>query len=255
MILVLIFVLSITLDVHTLTNSLENFLYSNLPPSDAVRNVIDKIIKEVNNISGKSTLFGWIGIAGLIWLSSILLSSLRAGLNVIFHITPEKFFLINKLKDIGLTVILALLIMLLSYVIPISSLAIGYIEEFFPYLINDVISEFVFRGVALMISFTFFYFIYRFVPNKHLPRFARLVSTGLAVFLFELSRNIFAWYLTSISNYPRFYGAYAMIAAMALWIYYSTFLLMVSGEIGQFVYELRLRKKAEKDLQEKKMVS
>ena len=141
---------------------------------------------------------------------------------------------------------------MLSYIVPLSTLVLSYMDSLFPTYISDFLSEFVFRVISLAISFSFFYFIYRFVPNKHLPRFARLVSTGLAVFLFELSRNIFAFYLTSVSNYPRFYGAYAMLAAMAIWIYYSTLILLLSGEIGQFIYELRLRKKAEKKLDEKK---
>jgi uncharacterized BrkB/YihY/UPF0761 family membrane protein len=51
----------------------------------------------------------------------------------------------------------------------------------------------------------------------------------------ELSRYIFAWYISSISNYGKFYGTYAVIISMAVWIYYSAVIILLAAEISKYI--------------------
>jgi membrane protein len=70
-----------------------------------------------------------------------------------------------------------------------------------------------------------------------LPRFVLFLSTGISVIAIELARYIFAWYISSISNYGKFYGTYAVIISMAVWLYYSSLIILLSAEISKFIYD------------------
>jgi membrane protein len=83
------------------------------------------------------------------------------------------------------------------------------------------------------------YFIYWFVPNIKLNFKTKLWSTILCVVLIELSRHVFGWYISGSTSYGKFYGAYAVIVTMALWIYYSSLIILLSAELVKFILEKR----------------
>jgi membrane protein len=242
MFLMAVYIINLIFGYEIIAETLEGVLLNLFPPTDSARELIHVIIEEVYVIGSNSKFFGWIGFIILLWLSSTLLNSLRGGLNMIFHIIAHKIFLIYRLKDILLTIILAVLILISSFAIPMSSFVLAYLQNILPGFSHTFVSEFWFRMISLITSLLFFYFLFRFVPNGKVPQFVRLTSTGLSMILIELSRNAFAWYLTSVSSYGRFYGAYAVLVSMAIWIYYFNLIILCSAEISQFIYEKRLKK-------------
>ena len=76
------------------------------------------------------------------------------------------------------------------------------------------------------------------MPNNKLPRVVVLLSTAICVVGMELSRIIFAWYISSVSNYGKFYGTYAVVMSMAVWIYYSSLIILLSAEISKYLYDM-----------------
>jgi membrane protein len=82
-----------------------------------------------------------------------------------------------------------------------------------------------------------FLFIFRIVPNVLLPRKIVITSTIICVVSIEIARNLFAWYLTEIASYGKFYGTYAVIVSMAIWIYYSSLIILLSAEVSKFWYD------------------
>jgi membrane protein len=103
-------------------------------------------------------------------------------------------------------------------------------------------SRFSITVISLSSSFIMFFLLFRFVPNKKLPRKTLFTSIILSVILVELSRNAFGWYIATVANYGKFYGAYAIVASMAIWVYYLIFIVLLSAEIAQFRYDILSRK-------------
>lgn len=250
--LMAIFVVNMVFDFQLLAGNLKDLLMEIFPPTDSAHKLINTIIDEVYYISDHSSTAGWIAIGILLWLSSTLFSSLRSGLNTIFEVHTKKIFIVYRLKDILIALVLAFFLLLSSYASPISSLIVSILERTLPEIISPYISRLALAGYSLFASFLFFYLLFRFVPSKRVSRYPRLIGTVLSVVLIEASRNFFAWYLTSLSNYGRFYGAYAVIVSMAVWIYYFTLIILLSAELGQYIYEKKIarderRKKKEEE--------
>jgi membrane protein len=107
--------------------------------------------------------------------------------------------------------------------------------------------------VSLTTSFLLIYFIYRWVPNQRIPRKPRIFATISTVIMIELSRHLFAWYLSSVSNYGKFYGTYAVIVSIAVWVYYSSLIILLSAELGKFIYDMKWKDKND-DVEEDKFV-
>lgn len=245
LLLVAIYVVKVIFGIGSLTNFLIDSIQAILPPAEQTTNLVKTVVSEAYNILDKSSIAGLIGIATLVWLSSTLFSSLRSGLNTVFKIEAKQFFFIYRLRDMLLIVVLAVLILLSSYILPILSLLADSMLTSLPDVLSYILDK-LFPLFTLFVSFVLFYLLYRFVPTHKMPRFIRVLSTLMCVFFIEIARHIFAFYLSGVTAYGRFYGTYAIMALMALWIYYMTTIILLSAELSKYIYDLRNFKKEEK---------
>ncbi len=244
LLLVAIYIVKIIFGIGSLTNFLVESLQAILPPNDETNALVKTIVTEAYTILDNSSIAGIIGIITLVWLSSTLFSSLRTGLNTVFKIEARQFFIVYRLRDMLLIVVLAVLILLSSYVFPILSLMTENLMEALPSMLSYILIK-LFPLFTFMVSFVLFYLLYRFVPTHRTPRQIRVMSTLMCVFMIEIARHIFAYYLSGVTTYGRFYGTYAIMALMALWIYYMTTIILLSAELSKFIYDIRKSKKIE----------
>lgn len=242
--LLAVFLTSLFVNIEDMAYSLSDILIELLPNTSSAHELANTVVREITIISNHSSLVGWIGIAILLWLSSTLFSSIRTGLNAVYEIKTPRIFIIYRFKDIFLTSILTFLILIVMYVVPFFDFLLASFSKLLPELIAPIFSGFTIRIVSLCSSFVLFYFLFKFVPNKKLPRYPRVVSTLLSVTFIELSKEVFSWYLGNFSSYGKFYGTYAVIVSMAIWIYYFSLIILASAETGQFLYEKRMKKRA-----------
>jgi len=247
LLLLVIFTLGMIFDTATISRTLENLLNDYLPRTQSTQEFGRTIVSEVDKIFVHSALVGWIGIIGLLWVSSILISSIRTSLNAIFDLASPKIFILYRLKDMLLTIVFSILFLVYSYAIPLVNFIIDLMGDYLPEIISSLLSNVVLISVSVGTSFVLFYLIYRFVPNERLPRFIRVWSTLICVFGIESARFIFGWYIGSLSDYGRFYGTYAVVISMALWIYYSALIILLAAEVSKYIHERRTFAKAIKE--------
>lgn len=236
--LVAVYAVNFIFGAQDITHFMVNIFKDMLPPTEKTSIFLNSVVKEVLKITDKSSVAGFIGIISLLWLSSMLLGAIRSGLNTIFHIPATHVFFIYKIKDILLTLSLAFLFLLMIYVIPILSFPNTILMKAFHSGIIHYLTKIWLTGISLATSFFLFYLLYRFIPNDRIPRYTRLMSTSLCVLLTELSRYAFAWYINGISTYGTFYGTYAILALMAVWIYYLSMIILFSAEFSKLFFDI-----------------
>ncbi len=251
MLLMALYVINKIFGVEMIASFLTAIAEEILPPNELSNNMLASTLKEVGMIFGSSSTAGLIGLLSLIWLSSTLFASIRTALNRIFDISTPKIFFIYRVKDIFLTFIISILILLSSYVMPLVSLMVTTLQQNLRPPYSEFFSEMTVRMFSMGVSFLLFFGLFRFVPNKKQPWFIILASTILSVIFLELSRNIFAWYVGKFGTYGKFYGTYAVIVSVAFWIYYSILIILLSGETSRYFYEkvIHPRKKRKLNLE------
>lgn len=136
-----------------------------------------------------------------------------------------------------LTLVLTVLILIYSYAVPIVTYFINSFTHLLPEMFTGFISNLLLTLFSLLVSFLLIYFIYRWVPNQRIPRKPRVFATILTVIMIELSRHLFAWYISTVTDYGKFYGTYAVIVSIAIWVYYSSLIILLSAELGKYIYD------------------
>ncbi len=242
LLLVLLYAVDLTVGSEAVLEFLASASENFAPDKKEITSLLTNTIHEVYLIFEGSSLAGWIGIVSLLWLSSILLSALRSGLNEAFEVPSIRTFYFYKFKDIVLIILLTILIIISSFVFPITSVVESYVVSLAPSVLEPIFKNLYIFLFSLATSFFLFYLIYSYVPNHKTERFTRIISITSSVVLTEASRHIFAWYIGGASAYGRFYGAYAIIAASAIWVYYFTFIILFSAELGKLIRDITKNK-------------
>lgn len=238
LVLLVISIISGFIDEQATKESVRNFLVG-IMPNVKTTDAISAVLLELGTVFSYSTIAGWIAGVALLWTASALFSSMRTGLNAIFHIPTPKFFVVYRLKDMLLTIITAILVMLTTLVTPLMSLLGSYGTSMLPDSVSGIVSGITAQIISMATAILLFFVLYRFMPNKKLPWPIILISTLSAFVLWEVARGFFAWYMNTATNFSRFYGGYVAFASLALWLYYLSLVFLIAAEIGQFVYVKR----------------
>ena len=246
LVLILVLFVNIFIEPEVLILAIENAIKTYLPGIENYTPIIEGIVSEVNNIASSSKIFGIVGFVILLWLSSTVISTVNTCIAYIFNVEQPNY-LWTKLKDIAMTILFTILIILYGALLPIFSFAASFINTITPEVISIWLSRTVIILINIVISGLFFYFIYWVVPSSKTKMIHRisLNATLIAVFATELARHLFTLYISSITTYSKFYGTYAVIVTMAVWLFYSCFIILFSAELSKYLYDLKEKKELE----------
>jgi len=192
-----------------------------------------------------SGLFGLLGLVGLIWASTRLFGSLRTVLEIIFEIPPEERLGIvqGKIHDVRMVVVVGsmflLTISLTTALRWLKNYGVGFLGlgayniSWFWTLMSMI--------VAYLITYLMFFFVYRYVPDRWIPRQDAAVAALFSSLLFELAKLIFVSYLAEISRFMELYGSFTNLVLVAFWVYYSSVVFILGGELARIVQVQRGR--------------
>jgi membrane protein len=85
--------------------------------------------------------------------------------------------------------------------------------------------------------------IYIIIPNKKVHVISALQAALFAGLLWELAKHLFGWYVGNLAGYSIVYGSLSTLLVVVLWVYYSSAILIVGGELAYFLEEDRQRSK------------
>lgn len=213
-------------------------------PEPLKSNITNQVLRRVGEISSHTTLTSIIGIIVLLWTSSGLFSTIRDALNKIYKISLEVFYLVGKIKDIVMVLLVSVFFILSVASTSVFSLftskGIDFVDN---YIQISLVDEILTATLGLIFSFLMFYIIHKIVPHGQVKKKTAMIAALSSAIMFELLKHVFTIYLVSFSNFAAVYGAYAAIVSVIFWIYYSSFIFVLGAEIGQLHNEKRLLKK------------
>ncbi|HKY60186.1 MAG TPA: YihY/virulence factor BrkB family protein [Gemmatimonadota bacterium] len=182
-------------------------------------------------------LFGVIGLIGLVWAATRLFGSLRTVLEVIFEIPPEDRLGIveGKIHDIKMVVVVGslftLTITLTTTLRWVENYGIGFLglDAYDMSWVTALISML----LAFSITYVMFYFVYRYVPDRWIPRTDAAFAALFCSVLFELAKQTFITYLSNFGRYLELYGSFTNLVVVAFWVYYSSIVFMLGGQLAR----------------------
>lgn len=189
-------------------------------------------------VEDRGTL-GIIGLVGLVWAASRLFGSLRTVLEVVFEIPPEDRLGIveGKIHDLKLVVLVGTLFVLTISLTTglrwVRSYGVSFlgIDPFNVSWVTAVTSTL----VAFAITFAMFYFVYRYAPDRWIPRSDAAIAAVFSGILFELAKQGFITYLSEFGRFMKLYGSFTNLVVVSFWVYYSSVVFMLGGELARIV--------------------
>ncbi|CAM3738878.1 YihY/virulence factor BrkB family protein [Cohnella lubricantis] len=204
-----------------------------LLPMDAAK-AVRSIVREVTS-SPSGALLSF-GLIGSVWTASGGINAMIKGLNKAYEESETRRFWIRRLISIAAMLVLALVIML-SMALLVFGQTIQ--SRLFPLLgITDPWSsmwDMLQWIVPLLALFFVFLLLYRIAPNRRIRWRSVVPGSVFATVAWIASSLLFAFYVNNFGHYSRTYGSLGGIIILLIWLYISSMIVLIGGELNAFV--------------------
>ena len=191
------------------------------------------IFREVQTISQRAGVMGWLGLFSMLWTASIIFSSLEYAMGVVFRVAKRRSFIKSKLLAItmvpasGAIFLLSFFVtaatrIMANFEIPLWGIYLGS-SRFFEFLVG-----YLFPYLVLAIAFAA---VYKMIPNTPIVFGHALADATSCAFLFESAKHFFTWYIGTYSQYSVVYGSLEAIVILVVWAFYSASILLFCAEV------------------------
>ncbi|MCC6495944.1 MAG: YihY/virulence factor BrkB family protein [Propionibacteriaceae bacterium] len=204
-------------------------LTGSLPPE--ARALLEAQLQQLSSAPAQG--LGWglvLSLAVALWSASGGVGNMVTAVNIAYDEERKRGFVKEKLIALALTVgavVFMLLIIALVAVVPIAFELLGlgggwrWVAEVLRWIVLAVL---VMAALAVL---------YRVAPDRDAPKF-RWVSVGavVATILWLLASVGFSLYVTLFGNYAKTYGAPAGVVVMLLWLWITSYAVLLGAEIN-----------------------
>lgn len=187
----------------------------------------------VQTLQAKSKTLLFVGMIGSLWAASGGISAIMKGLNKVYDIKEDRNYF--KLSSMSLVFTIGIMIMImLSLIFIIFGELIGnYVFGLLgaTTLFNTIWSILRYC-IPLIFMFITFSSIYVYVPNKKLKFKNVIVGTLFTTVGWITTSLLFSEYVNNYSDYEKVYGGLGGVIALISWLYISTLIILIGGELN-----------------------
>ena len=230
----LMFLMTLVGFSHLNSDAVLNLL-SNVMPTEAF-NLIQSTVIEI--VDREQTGLLWISIALAIWVSSSGFKAVIKGLNKAYGVKETRSYIKLKLISMIYTILLSLIVIATLFLFVfgdvIGDFFIKILEhpEFIYYIWNML--RYV---VVILIMILFFMFLYNATPCVRLGWLEVIPGAVITTLGWISISYIFAYYVNNFSNYSRLYGSLGAVFMFMTWMFITSMILILGGEINAVLAE------------------
>jgi len=222
----------------TFMNQVLMFL-SSVIPVDSM-NLIHTVLKEVM-IFSRGGLIGTIGIIITLFLTSNAVAVVLKGLNRAYKVEETRSFIYTRILSIVMvfvnTFMLFLSINLIVFGKVITNFLVNYIgiSHAFEIVLLTLRWPVAFLALYFM-AFINYYILPDLKGEEKLKRKSALPGTLFFCVFWLVGSWGFSIYVNNLHTYNKVYGTIGAFAMLMMWLYYTSILLLIGGEINSQVY-------------------
>lgn len=212
---------------------------SNVVPADSM-NLIRTVLNEVM-IFSKGNVIAIIGIIVTLFLTSNAVAVVLKGLNRAYKVEETRSFLYTRLLSIVMVFVNTFMLFLSINLIIFGKFIINFLVTYLGISHSFEITLLTLRWPAAFLALYFMAFInYYILPDlkgpEKLKRKSALPGTLFFCVFWLLGSWGFSIYVNNLHTYNRVYGTIGAFAVLMVWLYYTSILLLIGGEINSQVY-------------------
>lgn len=218
---------------------------SNVVPDESM-NLIRTVLNEVM-IFSKGGLIAFIGIIVSLFLTSNAVAVILKGLNRAYKVDETRSFIYTRILSVIMVFVNTFMLFLSINLIVFGKIIINFLIHYIGISHSFELTLLTIRWPVAFLSLYLMAFInYYILPDlkgeEKLKRKSALPGTLFFCIFWLLGSSAFSIYVNNYHTYNKVYGTIGAFAVLMVWLYYSSFLLLIGGEINSQVYnKLELR--------------
>ena len=214
-------------------------------PTDVV-DLINTVLNEVFFFS-KGGLVGVLGFCITLFLSTNTLAIVAKGLNRAYKVKETRSFIYSRLLALIMVFVNSAVLFLSVTLIVFGKIIIKFLVTYLGITEHSAnIMLFVRWPIAFLTLFVMAFLSYYILPDLAGKERLRRHSTIPGTIFFCISWLIGSWgfsiYINNLHTYNFVYGTIAGFAVLMMWLYYTSILILIGGEINSQLYT-RLERK------------
>ncbi len=179
-----------------------------------------------------------------IWSMSSAMSTLAKALNQFYDVKENRNFIMIRIWGI-LFALFIIISMLANLILLVFGTIIGqFIERYFP---NSAFLWNVLRiGISFVLMAVLFAFVYKVMPNRHLRMRSVAVGALFSAFAWGAVSAVFSYYVNNFASYHIIYGSIGGIIALITWLFITSYVILIGGDLNAVLSGYRRRMRQEK---------
>lgn len=220
-------------------NKIFIFLEIIAPPQ--ISNLINSVMNEIM-IFSQGKLVAIFGFCITLFLASNAIFVIIKGLNRAYGIVETRNLLVTRLLSVLIVFANGLVLFLSINLIIFGKIILEMLLSFIHLPLNVVNMILIFRWpVSFLALFVVAYMNYYFLPDIKEMTKARYISSLFGTLFFcifwLLGSWLFSLYVGNLNTYNWVYGTIGAFAMLMVWLYYTSLLILIGGEINSQILD------------------
>jgi len=215
-------------DPATISRHLE--LLVGLLPGGAIDVIREQMTRVAEQAQGALSLGAVVGFLIALWSANSGVKAIFDALNVAYGETEKRAFFALNAISLAFTLGAILFLLVAIGVIVALPIVMQFLPErgFFEWLIH--VARWPLLLLAIVVALAL---LYRYGPSRDRPRL-RWVSWGslIAGLVWIAASALFSWYAENFGSYNKTYGSLGAAIGFMTWIWISTIVILVGGELN-----------------------
>lgn len=212
---------------------------SNVLPENSL-NLIRTVLNEVM-IFPRGGLVGFIAIFVTLFLTSNAVAVVLKGLNRAYRVDETRSFLYTRALSVVMVFVNALMLFLSINLIVFGKVIINFLVHYGGISHAFELTLLTLRWpVAFVALYAMAFINYYILPDlkgeEKLKRKSALPGTMFFCLFWLAGSWIFSIYVNNLQTYNKVYGTIGAFAVLMVWLYYTSLLFLIGGEINSQVY-------------------
>lgn len=174
--------------------------------------------------------FHWPGLLLLAWTARRIFASLFSALETVFGV-PGRSFAKHNLVALSMVMVAGIALLFTMAFTMLAATSEGLLLRLRASGELPGLGLLLGRVLPLLVTFLFFFLVYRFVPRKATDGRQAAVGAVLATAMWESAKSAFAYYIRNVAQYSGIYGTLEGIIVLALWLELSVSIILYCGEV------------------------
>lgn len=229
----LLFLLTLLPFFNIKQSQITNML-SNAPAETST--LIKSVIGDITQNSSGGLLS--IGLILAIWSASNGMTAIMNSFNVAYDVEDSRNGILLKLLSVVFTVVMGVV-----FVVALALPTLGSVISHFLFgpLGFDKQVKWIFNLIRIVlpiiIIFIVFIVLYSVAPNVKTKLKSVLPGAVFTSIIWLAGSFGFGWYISNFGNYSKTYGSIAGIIILLLWLYITSFIIIVGAEINAIIHQ------------------